>query len=403
VPATFVILGAGSDVTSRYVVPGLVQLDQAGRLPGDLRIVATGRHDHTDEEYRTELRQVACDEGCDAPAVDALLDRVVWAEADATDQDQIDSLPVADQGDVVVYLALPPSVFAAAIGAVADAPWSDRVRLAIEKPFGTDLASAIELNATIAERFESTRVHRVDHFLGVAAVRRLPGLLDDTARRVDVVWDETLALEGRAGYYDDTGALVDMLQNHLLQVLAVVLCGGAPSSTSMPEARLAVLRGLRPLPETSVRARYSAGRIDGEPIPAYVDEDGVDPRRQTETFARLDLRSDDPRWESVAMRLRSGKALDRDRSMVRAEMAAGRVVVADLGEDPDEGLGPYAMMLGDLLDGDQTWFVSAAEAEEQWRIMEPVIDAWQAGAVPLLEYPAGSNDPAGSDEVGATT
>jgi glucose-6-phosphate 1-dehydrogenase len=392
-PATFVILGAGSDVTSRYVVPGLVQLHQAGRLPEDLRIVATGRHDHDDVEYRDELRQVACDEGCDEPAVDAVLDRVVWAEADATDSDQIDSLPVADEGAVVVYLALPPAVFADAIATIAASQWADRVRLAVEKPFGTDLASAIELNASIDEVFDAASVYRVDHFLGLAATRRMAIPDDGSVRRMEVIWDETLALEGRAAYYDDTGALVDMLQNHLLQVLAVALAGRLGPDDSVPAARLAALQRLRPLPDTSVRGRYSAGRIDGEEVPSYVDEDGVDPGRETETFAQFDLESDDPRWAGVHLRVRSGKALAADRSVLCVELDGGDELVVDLqaGSTGDD-LGPYARMLGDLLDADQTWFVGGREAEEQWRIVEPVLDAWRKGASPLVEYPAGSSE-----------
>jgi glucose-6-phosphate 1-dehydrogenase len=417
VPATLVILGAGSDVTSRYVVPGLVQLHRADQLPADLHVVATGREDQSDEEYRDELRRVACDEGCDEPEVDAVLDRVVWAEADATEPDQIGALPVARDGEVVVYLALPPSVFADAIAAIADSPWAERARLAVEKPFGTDRSSAVALNELIDELFDASQVYRVDHVLGLAATRRLHRLLERpvleelwsgrAVRRVEVVWDETLALEGRAGYYDDTGALVDMLQNHLLQVLAVALAGSVPPGVTLPDARHAVLSGLRARPDTSRRARYSAGEIGGEEIPSYVDEEGVDPAHQTETFARFDLVSDDPRWAGVGLTLRSGKALAADRHCLRAELAGGDEVVVDLQTGAvtlslgdvtfattalDGALGPYACMLGDLLDGDQSWFVSAAEAEEQWRIVEPVLDAWRAGRPPLGEYPAGSSE-----------
>ena len=398
--ATFVILGAGSDVTSRYVVPGLVQLHLAQRLPPDLRIVASGRHDRSDEEYRDDLRAVACEEGCDEAAVDEVIGRIEWVEADATEADHLDDLPVADEGDVVVYLALPPSTFADAIAAIAACGWAARARLAIEKPFGTDRASAESLNELLGAHFDPARVFRVDHFLGLAATRSLsrsdatdPTIsIDSTARRIDLVWDETLALEGRAGYYDDTGALVDMLQNHLLQVLAVALAGPVPDG-ALPDERLEVMRSLQAAPETSVRARYVSGTVDGQPVPSYVDEEVVEPSRQTETFAQVDLASDDPRWEGVALRLRSGKALARDRHHLRVRDSAGEERVVDLSDPGDDGrLGPYARVLGDLLDGDQTWFVSAAEAEEQWRIVEPVLGSWRAGVPPLGEYRAGSEE-----------
>lgn len=416
---TFVILGAIGDLTSRFLVPALGELTERGELSEGVDIVAVARHDLDDDEFREQLRSDAPDGT--GPGFDAVVERIRYVEGDATDRDVLDGLVAETDGPVVTYLALPPAVFDDTISALAATSWADRLRLAVEKPFGEGLDAARHLNEVLADHVPESSVYRVDHFLHQPLVQRLPGLRSSpvlaalwesgTIETIDVVWDETIALEGRAGYYDSSGALVDMVQNHLLQVLTV-LAMDVPEPIevdTLAAARLDVLRRLEADVDQTVRARYTDGRVDGHPVPAYVDEEGVDPDAATETFTEVPLTIDDARWRHTAVRLRTGKALAADRGFVRIGVRGGDELV--LGVEPFtlgltvDGAGlaapvatdqpsPYAGVLGALVAGDRTWFVSGPEAEEQWRIVEPVRESWSRGTPPLLEYPAGSDGPA---------
>jgi glucose-6-phosphate 1-dehydrogenase len=254
--------------------------------------------------------------------------------------------------------------------------------------------------------------------------------------RVDIVADETLGLEGRAGYYDRAGALRDMLQNHLLQLLALVAMEPplALGGGGLAHRKADVLRAVRPPADVrtgSVRGRYTAGTVDGRPLPDYVAEEGVDPDRQTETYAELTLTVENWRWAGVPFRLRSGKALGSKRSeiavhfrpvphlpftdeqptpdVLRISLSPDGIALEinlngagdpfDLERDvltatpPVSQLPAYGLVLKELLDGDTSLSISDAEAEECWRIVEPVLAAWSIGEVPLLEYAAGSDGP----------
>jgi glucose-6-phosphate 1-dehydrogenase len=240
-----------------------------------------------------------------------------------------------------------------------------------------------------------------------------------------VRWEEDLALEGRAGYYDRAGALEDVMQNHMLQVLCLLAMeppAGA-GERELRDAKVAALRAARPPgPDTAVtrtrRARYGAGRIGDRAVPAYVDEDGVDPDRGTETFAEVVLELDTPRWHSTTFVLRAGKALRarRKEAVVRfrptqpdgppgrlrigidgpRDVALRLTGVAPMtlsGPAPASDLPPYGHVLLDLLDGGSALSVRGDEAEEAWRVVEPVLAAWREDRVPLEEYPAGSDGP----------
>jgi glucose-6-phosphate 1-dehydrogenase len=258
--------------------------------------------------------------------------------------------------------------------------------------------------------------------------------------RVEIVWDETLALEGRAGYFDHAGAFKDLIQNHLLQLMCLTAME-APTALhrrNLRDRKMDVLRAIRRLsPEEaqrqSVRARYGAGKIGERHIPAYVDEEGVDPDRETETFAQVTLMIDNLRWAGVPFVLRGGKALARFRgeiavhfkpvhhlafqragepqpNVLRLRLWPDQVVLnlnvngpynpfdleqLELSADfaPQEFFSAYERLFLDLLEGNTTLFVRADEAEEAWQVVEPVLDAWGKGLVPLLEYPAGSDGP----------
>jgi glucose-6-phosphate 1-dehydrogenase len=243
--------------------------------------------------------------------------------------------------------------------------------------------------------------------------------------QVQVRWEEDLALEGRAGYYDQAGALKDVMQNHMLQVLCVLAMEppAGPGERELRNAKVATLRATRaPDPDAAAsrtrRARYSAGQLGDRTVPAYVDEEGVDRNRATETFAEVVLEIDNPRWRGTRFVLRAGKALrvrrkevvvrfratkpDHSPGYLRVGIDGPRNVMLQLsglapmtlaGPPPASTVPPYGHVLLNLLDGGSTLSVRGDEAEQAWRVVEPVLDAWRELRVPLEEYPAGSNGP----------
>jgi glucose-6-phosphate 1-dehydrogenase len=288
----------------------------------------------------------------------------------------------------------------------------------VEKPFGADLDSAVELNALLAEvsRGNEAAVTRVDHFLGMSVVQGLRGLNvrwdGGSVRQVDVVWEETLGLEGRADFYDRTGALRDVVQNHLLQAL-VLMAMEPPAGAgerALHAAKLDLLRALRIADPTDPasctrRARYTAGTLAGSgvPVPDYTAEQGVEPSRGTETHAEVVLAVDTPRWAGTRFVLRTGKAMAASRKGVAVHVRTAPALWIPLEEAPRDRrpgtvqtpgeLTAYCRVLADVLTGGSVTSVSAAEAEQAWRVVDPVLVAWAAGTVPLLEYPAGSAGP----------
>jgi glucose-6-phosphate 1-dehydrogenase len=318
-----------------------------------------------------------------------------------------------------------------AIGAAGLAPGS---RVALEKPFGEDLESAGALNRLLAQTFGDAGeeiVFRVDHLLGMATAQNLLAMrlanpvLEAVwngahVDRVEILWEETLALEGRAGYYDGAGALKDVVQNHMLQALCLVAMEppAGLGERELRDRRVDVLRSVRsPQPGRTRRARYGPGRVGDRAVPAYVDEDGVDPQRCTETFAHIELELDAERWAGTRFVLRAGKALSRRRKMAIVRFGAGNELSIGLDgpEDialhlsggtpsspapltleappPASDLPAYGRVLRDVLSGGSTLSIRGDEAEEAWRVVTPVLEAWASGAVPLEEYPAGSAGP----------
>jgi glucose-6-phosphate 1-dehydrogenase len=297
----------------------------------------------------------------------------------------------------------------------------------------------VELNRVLARAAGEAgeqAIFRVDHALGMATVQNLLALRrhdpllaavwdGEHIEQVEVRWEEDLALEGRAGYYDGVGALKDVMQNHMLQVLCVLAMEppAGPSERELRDAKFAALRAARPpSPDEAARctrrARYGAGHIRDRAVPAYVDEEGVDPDRGTETFAEVVLEIDTPRWHGTRFVLRAGKALGarHKEAIVRfratepggepdevrigldgpldiALRLKGMAPMTLTGPSPTSDMPPYGHVLLDLLDGGSALSVRGDGAEEAWRVVEPVLDAWREDRVPLEEYPAGSDGP----------
>jgi glucose-6-phosphate 1-dehydrogenase len=444
------IFGATGDLMGRYLLPALAALRAVGELPDDFRIICAGREDWTGPEYQHwAAAQLGRHAGhLPASARQDVVAACGYCAADVTEPASVRTA-IAGQGPLVAYLALPPAVFPATVSALHGAGLPDGSRIVLEKPFGTDLDSAISLNRLLGELADEQAVFRADHFLAMTTVQNLLGtrlanrILEPSWNSthidlVEIVWDESLALEGRAGYYDGVGALRDMLQNHLLQLLCLVAMEPPISlgERDLRDRKVDVLRSVRPLTGDDLvrrtrRARYTAGQIGDHPVPSYVGELGVDQAHRTETFAQIDLELDNWRWPGTIFRLRTGKALGRDRKEVTVHFrpvphlpvgvhgeAADNVL--RLGLEPEQltleltGIGArvgmlapltlsaqiaapelptYAGLLTQVLAGDARLSIRGDEAEESWRVVTPVLDAWSKDLVPLEEYVAGSQGP----------
>jgi glucose-6-phosphate 1-dehydrogenase len=445
-----IILGATGDLNARYLLPALAALRAAGHLADQLECTCADRRDWTGEEFRrwvsAQLDRHAAAEPAEARK--AIAGSVRYRRADATGAADIASL-VAGGGPVAVYLALPPVIFPGVVAALGAANLPPGSRIVLEKPFGEDLDSAVELNRLLAGVVPEQAVFRVDHFLAMTTVQNVLGSrlanrvlepLWNSAHisEVEIVWDETLALEGRAGYYDGVGALKDMVQNHLLQVLCLVAMEPPLSlgERDLRDRKLDVLRSVRPLTDGDVvrrtrRGRYLAGRIGERDVPAYAEEEGVDPHRGTETLAEVELELESWRWSGTRFRLRSGKALGHDRKEVAVRFRPvphlplgfdeeAEPNVLRFGLEPESvslaltGVGAgtrdlapltlaarpappelpaYGRLLLDMLHGNAALSIRGDEAEEAWRVLAPVMSAWSRDLVPLDEYPAGSDGP----------
>lgn len=435
-----IVFGTG-DLTTRYLLPALAELVAADSMPDGVSVIVAGRRDMSTDDLLDRLAADDVDCG-DLP-------ELTYRVADPTDAAAVRSLVAQGRPDepVVAYLALPPSVFAEAVGALGAAHLPAGSSIVVEKPFGDDAESAAMLNRMLLAVVPEERVFRVDHFLGkqtahdVLALRFANSVFEPLWNHrhiasVEIVWDETLALEGRASYYDGAGALRDMIQNHLLQLLCLVAMEppGRLTGDAVGAGRLQVMRATRPWDAASavydVRGRYTAGRSGGREVPSYVDEDGVDPDRATETFAQVTFAVATPRWEGVPFVLRSGKAMATDRheiaihfrsvppvdfcaevppNVLRFQVDPTRVTldtvltaghgafattpVALSSPAHEPSLSAYATVLAGVLGAEDVWSVRGDEAEEAWRVVEPVLDAWRRDVVPLVEYPAGSHGP----------
>ncbi|NUP23367.1 MAG: glucose-6-phosphate dehydrogenase [Streptomyces sp.] len=444
------VFGATGDLTARYLLPALAALWEAGHLDDRFELTGASREERSSEQYREWIADRLDRHGgpCPAGVKDAIAARARYVRADVTRPADV-AAALAGDGPVAVYLALPPGLFPRAVTALHEAALPAGSRIVLEKPFGEDLASAEELNRLLADLVPEQAVFRVDHFLAMTTVQNVLGsrlanrvlepIWNSThIAEVEIVWDETLALEGRAGYYDHVGALKDMIQNHLLQLLCLVAM--EPPITlgerDLRDRKVDVLRSVRPLTEDDVvrrtrRARYLPGTIGDRAVPAYADEDGVSPQRRTETFAEVELELDSWRWAGTTFRLRSGKALGADRKEVAVHFRAvphlpfghsGEALpnvlrfnlepegltldLTGIGSQAHElaalslsarmespGLPAYGRLLLDVLTGDPALSIRGDEAEEAWRVVEPVLSAWEKGLVPLEEYPAGSAGP----------
>ncbi|TRW15372.1 glucose-6-phosphate dehydrogenase [Glacieibacterium frigidum] len=453
--AALLMFGATGDLSRRMLLPSLFGLDADGLLPADLRIVATARSKLDDAGFR-EMAGEALESAIDAErrtpaAVAQFLARLSYVPLDASQPQGFDALKAAvgDTPDLSIFLSTAPSLFEPTIaGLQASGLAGDGTRLALEKPLGHDLASSAAINDAVRAAFPEARTFRIDHYLGKETVQNLLALRfanllfeplwnQDGIDHVQITVSETVGLEGRGDYYDGMGALRDMVQNHILQLVALVAMEPPArfDATSVRDEKVKVLRSLRPIGAVEVEACSVVGQYAG-----YADELGR--ASVTETFVALKLHIDNWRWKDVPFYLRTGKHLTARQSEITVEfkpvphsifgdrsgpLCANRLVIRlqphenirltmmakqpgldrdglKLREVPlDIGLAnafadtrrriAYERLLLDLIEGDPTLFVRRDEVEAQWAWIDRIRAGWAATGMAPRPYAPGSWGP----------
>ena len=456
-PPTLVVLGASGDLAARLLFPALLSLEFRERLE-DLKIVGYARQEWTTEQFHENLRAAIDMHGIDVDKkyFDRFIDRIDFHGGDIS-VEALRGLNAVLDGPAIFYLALPPGVFADAAETIAKAGLADETngfrRLVIEKPFGTDLETALSLNEQLHKHWREDQIFRIDHFLGKETVQNMlvfrfanrfiePVLNAAHVDEIQITVAETIGVEGRSRYYDGIGALRDMVQNHLIQMMtfATMEPPALWDAEMMRDHKVEVLKSVHHVdPDVdAVRGQYSAGLVEGQPRIAYRAEPGVDPTSHTDTFAAIQLHVDTWRWEGVPVLLRSGKRLaakahevvfrfrepptrlfrhtplehaepnwlvfrmspsECTELVVRTKQpgldleARESVLRAEYANPDDREASAYESLLLDVLEGDHTPFLRFDEVEWSWRIVEPILDAWKRGTPE--DYVSGSDGPAG--------
>ena len=472
-PVTLVIFGAAGDLTKRLLMPSLYNLQLAGLLDDTFNVIAVDHNERTNDVYRdalTEAMQGFTTKGDGATTLDteawgAIRDKLDYLTGDFEDPAAYDALARKLSGNVIFYLAVSARFFGPVIEHLATAGLFKEDagfrRVVVEKPFGHDLPSAQALNKLILDRMSENQVFRIDHFLGketvqnVMALRFSNGIFEPLWNRqyidhVEITAAETVGVEERAGFYEATGALRDMVPNHMFQLLAITAM--EPPNTFDADALRAekakVIEAIKPFDAMRaardvVRGQYGPGTLNSHDMPGYRQEHDVAPTSMTETYVAMRLKIDNFRWAGVPFYIRTGKRMAVRRTEIaihfkQAPYAMFRDTpvnrltpnVMVLHIQPSEGItlnlsakvpGPrltlggvamdfrysdyfhapvstgYETLLYDVMMGDATLFQRADMVEAGWKAVQPILDLWADGQVGVTRYPAGSHGPAPAD------
>ncbi|MBA3438703.1 MAG: glucose-6-phosphate dehydrogenase [Pyrinomonadaceae bacterium] len=481
-PCTIVIFGASGDLARRKLIPALYNLACEGCTGNRFHVLGIGRTHLSDEDFRAQMRDAA------ATAKDTrdfneeswarFAPRLTYMIGDPNDDGLLHELAahldhMREESDIspntLFYLSTPPSVAPNIIQGLGAASLTEEKegyrRIIIEKPFGSDLNSARQLNEVVARVFDEHQVYRIDHYLGKETVQNIlvfrfgNSLFEPVWNRnyidyVEITAAETLGIGGRAGYYEEAGALRDMVANHLLQLLCLTAMEPpvAFDADSVREEKVQVLRAIRPMSAEELRTRtvhgqYAAGKVGSEDAVAYKQEKGVRPGSATETYVALEFRIENWRWAGVPFYVRTGKRLARSVTEVavhfkrtpqalfaRTPDAQIEPNVIVLRIQPDEGISlgidaklpgtemqtgtvrmdfsyskgfgvrspaAYETLLLDAMQGDATLFTRRDEVEAEWKLITPIEEAWarSESAPPLATYASGSSGPAEADQM----
>ena len=480
-PAVLVLFGATGDLAHRKVIPALYQLWRTNLLPYEFRLVAIGRRPYDDATFRTEIRTSIEQHSrvlpLDDAAWDSFAERIGYQHLDFDDPTAFEALAArldaldaehGTRGNRLFYLATQPSQFAeivAQLGRVGldhethDGGWR---RIVIEKPFGRDLESAKKLNREVGKVFRESQVYRIDHYLGKETVRNLlvfrfgNGIFEPLWNRryvdhVQITVAESIGIEARGAFYEQTGASRDVLQNHLLQLVSLIAM--EPPATfeanALRDEKVKVLRAIRiasaDVATNVVRGQYGPGWVAAKQVPGYRQERDVDPESETETFVAARFMIDDWRWSGVPFYVRTGKRLPKRATEIAIQYReVPHRLFKDEGVEPDAnllairiqpdegimlrfgakvpGLGldvrsvtmdftygsafsvdspdAYETLILDALQGDASLFTRADEVEEAWSIVDPIVETWVASApLDVPNYDAGTWGPQAADEL----
>lgn len=462
---TLLLFGATGDLAQRMLLPSLAALVADGLVAENLRIIGTARSSHDDDSYRNfakdALERFLPDDRKDVAAIEAFLARLHYQPLDASQPEGFGALadkvgPIRD--GLAIFLSTAPSLFEATIAGLNAAGLAgEHTRIGLEKPLGVDLGSSREINAAVRAVFPEDRTFRIDHYLGKETVQNLLALRfanilleplwnSQHIAHIEITVAETVGIEGRGDFYDNTGAIRDMVQNHMLQLLALVAMEppGSFDATAIRDEKVKVLRALRPIgPDDSVTGQYRAGAVGGAAVASYAQDLGRD--SGTESFVALKAHVDNWRWKGVPFFLRTGKRMPERKTEivvqfrpiphsifagqgaasqpnsliigiqpaenVRLNVMAkvpgldrGGVRLREVPLDismPDAFAGPkkriaYERLLLDLIEGDQTLFVRRDEVEAQWTWIDAIRETWAEHGITPKPYTAGSWGPAAS-------
>jgi glucose-6-phosphate 1-dehydrogenase len=466
------IFGASGDLTQRKLIPALYSLAFRNLLPEHFAVVGVARTEMPTEEFRENMRQAVVDHARDEFREDVwerLADGMRYVATDFADeggeQVVVDCLNALDQergtaGNRVYYLAVPPNAIETIVVQMgqrrATGGWT---RLIVEKPFGHDLESARRLNEIIRAYFDESEIFRIDHYLGKETVQNMlvlrfaNGIFEPIWNRqfvdhVQITVAESLGIEGRAGFYEQAGAIRDIVQNHLLQLLALTAMEPPIDFTaeSVRNEKVKVLRAMHtPGPKHVVRGQYGPGFVEGEEAPGYREEERVAPDSQTETYVAAKIFVDNWRWADTPFYIRTGKRLPRRETTIAIQFKRAphppfevdseeglRPNVLLIHIQPDEGVSlaigakvpgqglsirtvhmdflyggafrvgipeAYERLILDCLLGDATLFTRADEVEEQWALVDAMVAPWKRDRPHFPNYAAGTWGPAAADEL----